>query len=452
MSGLLSGARERLDRKGFFFIPNLAGAALILWLVAPYFANKSENAVVFGRYSPGYFACLMAVLIVIAVVASIALVGAAKINRRLFLSLVLLFCVCEVLTRLFVSVPLRAYDVGSDSLNYPLPYVVFGGEPNAEIPGKDERLNTLGFRGTLPPAEKRDEFRIIMLGGSTVYLGFPLERSLPARLEALFHADGHGNVKVYNWGLPAYVSGQELTLLAHTVLDYKPDLVVVYDGANDIIFPYLVDPRPGYPYRWIVHEAGLEAVRRSRSGMLPTLPTLAGLIRASRFLTFTLTLFGNNRLDVLERDFVARQTEPLKAKVGFGTDAWRQKIASVFVGNRAKMCAIARGAGFRVALFLQPSLPLKHPLVGKELTLTYSQEEQSSFRQIYGDVRQRLKEAGSFNPADACYSFDLSDIFLDYEREVYGDIVHLNDDGNARVASFIYASLKESGLGVGVRP
>jgi hypothetical protein len=170
------------------------------------------------------------------------------------------------------------------------------------------------------------------------------------------------------------------------------------------------------------------------------------LIRTSKFLTYALTLFSNNRLDVLERELVARQVEPLKAKAGYGTDEWRKRIASVYVGNRAKMCAVGRGAGFRVALFLQPMLALKRPLVGKEPAYVFTEEEQEHVRQTYGHVREATKQSAAFKPDEGCHAFDLSHIFLDYEREVYLDVVHINDEGNARAASFIYAALKDSGL------
>ena len=50
----------------------------------------------------------------------------------------------------------------------PRPYVMFSGEPNTH------ELNEIGYRGVAPtPSKDASEFRIFMLGGSTVVGGTP---------------------------------------------------------------------------------------------------------------------------------------------------------------------------------------------------------------------------------------------------------------------------------------
>src|SRR5437899_12569507 len=97
--------------------------------------------------------------------------------------------------------------------------------------------HALVFRVTVPPPQKGNEYRIIVLGGSTAYAGFPLSNSIAGQLESLFHQEGIETVRGYKWGVPGYISGQELSLLAHKVLYYDPDLVIDYERANDEYSP-----------------------------------------------------------------------------------------------------------------------------------------------------------------------------------------------------------------------
>jgi lysophospholipase L1-like esterase len=80
-----------------------------------------------------------------------------------------------------------------------------------------------------PAPPKSGKFRIICLGDSCTRLsmgGMPYS----ALLEAQLAADG---VEVFNASLPGYTSHQCLAWLRLQLLDYLPDLVVVYVGWND---------------------------------------------------------------------------------------------------------------------------------------------------------------------------------------------------------------------------
>lgn len=106
---------------------------------------------------------------------------------------------------------------------------MFGGRPGGVgtdqpqmggSPGSTFALNDLGLRinGTFERAKKPGEFRVFVLGASTVFNGAPLANSIPGRLEALCHDSGLDSVAVYNCGVVSYVSGQELALLLHTTI------------------------------------------------------------------------------------------------------------------------------------------------------------------------------------------------------------------------------------------
>ena len=96
------------------------------------------------------------------------------------------------------------------------------------------------------------EFRIFMLGGSTV-LGRFLESkdgTLPARLERLLNEQSPPGIvySVVNAGKPAYISVQ--TFLEHALYikySLQPDFVVHFDGSNDSVGHPKYWPKIGYP-------------------------------------------------------------------------------------------------------------------------------------------------------------------------------------------------------------
>ena len=102
-----------------------------------------------------------------------------------------------------------------------------------------------------------------MLGGSTIVTGGLLEDTVPAAIEAHLQLNGLPQARVYNFGVVSFVSGQELSLLVHRLIDLKPDLVITYDGGNDIFESWFYDPRPGYPFNFVVWEEAMTALSRA---------------------------------------------------------------------------------------------------------------------------------------------------------------------------------------------
>lgn len=98
--------------------------------------------------------------------------------------------------------------------------------------------NSLGYRGReIAVPKPAGVFRIAILGGSTTYTEFVYDdaKTFPAQLEQVLRTRyGHGNVEVVNAGCPGYNSWESLVNLEFRVLDLEPDLVIDYDGINDV--------------------------------------------------------------------------------------------------------------------------------------------------------------------------------------------------------------------------
>ncbi len=105
--------------------------------------------------------------------------------------------------------------------------------------------NSLGYRNNEFSLEKpRGVYRIVALGGSTTY-DVRIEdndQTFTAQLEKLLNEEyGYQRVEVINAGVPGYNSWEMLINLEFRVLDLEPDLVIIYEGTNDV-HARLVEP------------------------------------------------------------------------------------------------------------------------------------------------------------------------------------------------------------------
>ena len=98
--------------------------------------------------------------------------------------------------------------------------------------------NSLGYRNDEFPVEKPNGvFRIVALGGSSTYdvRIADNDKTFTAQLQHLLRDKyGFQNVEIINAGVPGYNSWEILVNLEFRVLDLDPDLVIIYEGTNDV--------------------------------------------------------------------------------------------------------------------------------------------------------------------------------------------------------------------------
>ncbi len=113
-----------------------------------------------------------------------------------------------------------------------LPFVEYGLSPQYT----DQ--NQLGYRGAEIQVEKPPGvYRIVALGGSTTYgTTTPADQSYPAYLQQVLRDQyGYDNVEVINGGVFGYTTWNIFVDLALRVTVLKPDLVIFYEGTNDVL-------------------------------------------------------------------------------------------------------------------------------------------------------------------------------------------------------------------------
>ena len=281
------------------------------------------------------------------------------------------------------------------------PYVMFGGLENGELES-GEILNRLGYRGKLPAATKKsDEFRVFMLGGSTVFVGNP---PIPILVEKELRSRGFRNVEVYNFGVISSTSGMELSRILFEIFDMQPDLIVMYNWYNDISHPLGCDPRPGYPFNFIVYENNplLESE-------IASYPTLAMLLYGSNICRYLFPSY-------FFRKFISLDKE--REEVAYKSSKWRMQIVQSYVKNLVKANHISKSLGAEFIAFVQPIFYYSLSGEAESRVLPETME-------YYIDMRDRLfAEVKEAEDDSSIRVIDLTSIYGDGSEWEFSDECH----------------------------
>lgn len=326
-----------------------------------------------------------------------------------------LFIGIDVLSRNFVSSK-GSFDkrFPVEQIRKPHPYIMFKGEENGPI-SRSERLNSMGYRGKEPAKNKKSgEFRIFVMGGSTVFDGEP---PIPQLLEEQFKKNGFFNVNVYNFGVVSSTSKMELARILFEVSDYKPDLIVFYNGANNITHPYYWDPRPGYPFNFVAYENNVL------------------LKDIKNYPAFLLLCYKSNLLRILfHKQFIERfaDLDKTRNEVGYDSERWRKNIALEYVTSLNKARIIANSYRAKFIVFFQPMVYFKKELSAKENELV-----DSLVKQHHSDVREKIILYSKLYGRNLEF-VDLSEVYNNYNQQLFMDIVHTNQYAKEIIAPIIY--------------
>jgi lysophospholipase L1-like esterase len=418
---------------------NAAVIAVWLYLLWPLFDPVFFNSI--------YVVYLMILTLPALGYAYLALIGGTRINTGLLIACVCGFATGEVYLRLRISAPEHGWAAPIiTGRRHPHPYYMFTGVPNssgqvvpqqggANDPDNIYRLNSLGFRIERPFIKSKPdgELRIFVLGGSTVFQGAPLAKTIPGQIESELLGRGFSGAKVYNFGIVSAVSGQELALLTHLLVDYAPDVVISYGGGNDMHSPYQYDPRPGFPFDFVTLQIGTQAL----TGGLDLRTALANQMFRSQ----VISLIFAPRVQEIRLPLSA-----LRTAAKYRTPGWENAIIDAYSDNLHRMCKLGRAFNFRFYAVLQPMMFQKSPLSESEIKLKFGDSSFASYMR-----RQHDRAVMAFHLLQAederegtCRFVDLSQIFANDPRSLFWDFIHVNNDGNATIASAIATDLANS--------
>jgi len=262
-------------------------------------------------------------------------------------------------------------------------------------------LNRDGFRAR-EWTSYRGEFVIEFLGGSVCLgVGTNPGATVPERLEAALHARGMTRTRVVNLCQGGATSAQELAIFLQYGLPLQPQVVISFDGANDLLHPRPVgeDGAANLPYL----DAAMRA-RFERNVAIDLAPHLA-LVR------------------------VAARLVPNAGEGGQAVAA--DEIVGSYLRTLDATRTLAQSAGAIHVTALQPTLHFEKSWSAEERAMWRTRRPRDGAaisqraRELFAAVRGALRDRGVF---------DLTEAFAGIETTVYSDSVHFTGElGNRRL-------------------
>ena len=317
--------------------------------------------------------------------------------------------------------------------NEPYPYVMFRApsgstwrsmEPSPSSRTEDyaiEYTTSDGFRADAPGYDLRKakpdgQVRIAMIGGSTVRYGTTFDDSLAGSLRTRLR-ENYPDVdfEVINAGITSAIARQELVLLITTVVDYQPDILVVYDGINDSGQMLYYEDRPHFPYNYRATEAAWWEYVQGRSESL-------------------WKLLGH-RSAILERLFPSRfgkrsVLNPVPADRLINDTGLRRTYADAHADDWEKIWNVATAFDIRPLFVLQPTSLYPEFAAGRL--------DAQSVPRLYANYliyEEMRRSTGAFDTRIAgVRRLDLSDML---PSDAFYVGAHVYDDVNAQIAARI---------------
>jgi lysophospholipase L1-like esterase len=278
---------------------------------------------------------------------------------------------------------------------------------HGDIQGKVLRINSRGLRAAeFTDAKPPEVFRIIMLGDSVTFGLVGDDCHYPGVLQALLDADGSRRVEVVNAGVEGYNSLDALRLLNGQLLSYRPDMVTVLIGWND-----LIKQDPGRPEASILE-------RRLAYALYDVY----------------LVKFWRRLIYFHLRPMVVR------VRVGLTPEeegALGTYVPLVYKEHLERIVATARGAGSQVVLFTLPSV-LRPEMDARDMRKLYFPHftyNLTKFRLLYERYNETIRAVGREMGVPVV---ETQEAVRGRESELFMDTAHLECAGYKVLARYLY--------------
>ncbi|HVC08550.1 MAG TPA: hypothetical protein VNH15_01255 [Elusimicrobiota bacterium] len=278
------------------------------------------------------------------------------------------------------------------------PGVVYENAPSQKTPFFS--INSSGYRGPEISPLRPGQKRIIVVGGSTAF-GTGLNsdgETFAVHLEKLLPG-----TQVINAAVIGYESGNELALVARSLINLNPNLIIALDGFND--FAEFHNPD------WDPHVAGFNCFGVFDLAANQIAFTWEPLgVRLEKIPHIIFPQLINFSLNMENRASL-----PLNAIRSGNT---LLATSDVFAGNVSKMAILSRGSGIAFLDILQPIAPLKP-------------KSKSGLSGNYANFRSEVKR--SLLRKDVPL-LDINAHMRSFRVQDFMDVVHLDGHGNYLMA------------------
>lgn len=307
------------------------------------------------------------------------------------------------------------------------PFTVYKNLPSQQTP--TFTINSRGLRAD-EKAEQDPAPKILFLGGSAAFgqgtrtdqetIQYMLEQSIKP-------------YRVLNAGVVGFLSGQELTYLVTELVDYRPAIVIAYDGWNDLFdtvySPERTNEELGFNSNFFSIE---DQLRLNHQTQVSPYRSLGRLIEATAKKSL----------------LISRLSQRLHASQPPGRVIHKERLEAAvltYVTNLRKMALFSRACGARFIVIFQPELGQKPYRTAAEQKMLNEGFLDPDYREGFPDLYRRfLAEAKQLLTKDGIEWLDINESpkYLESREELFVDVVHTNRRGNELVAEIILPRIR----------
>ena len=274
-------------------------------------------------------------------------------------------------------------------------------------------INNYGFRGDdITKSKPADTYRIFMMGGSTMEGDLTADyQTIPAYLEKKFSEKSLAkNVQVINAGCSSCHSYHETMKIKNKILEFEPDMIVVYDGWNDAM-------------REIPNELKGETTDIQSYGVVPgTDDKIRDFLRMFQDVkTFSainrIVNYGGDSLRMLDRTIEPYNDAYLDVKTQEWKERWEQT------------CQLGNEKNFDVIVTIQPLLGSSDREMTLEESLWYKRYDNKNLNLALEKYVEKMYELNSCTKVH-----DFTNMFDGVEGPLFFDNGHVGPRGNQHAA------------------
>ena len=336
------------------------------------------------------------------------------------------------------------------------------------------QINEQGFRDrdSLAIAKPNNEIRIFILGGSTAFgygassnetaIAEQLEIRLQKRLQQqrqaplLYKPDvlpqdeeakaealkrpsklKSGNYRVINAAVPGYASGNQLAQLALQVLPYKPDLIIVLDGYEDLILSS-EETAAQVPQLDKEFENKSDYLKVSANKLLKPIEDKSYLVKVLQDTVLQVEI-PDSKTDLL----LKKNGQQLASFFPSAPEELQRRVDRYFQ-NHKQMVTLATGTGASVIFVTQPEITGRKPSkltptegeITTQLGRTYIKKVKDTYPRFVGANNYLVKLFPK--NVKALNLYNLSD---KYPSPSFIDAIHLTEPANEMVAEQLYYAI-----------
>ncbi|MCP5111289.1 MAG: hypothetical protein GY953_10680, partial [bacterium] len=282
----------------------------------------------------------------------------------------------------------------------------------------------------IPKTKPAGQLRIAVLGGSAVQLGSTFEDTLPGALERFLEEKyPDRDIEVINAGIQSCVSRQSIAHLVFTVLGYQPDIVILYDGVNDLGLPLTYESRANIPYNFHVMEEAWELYRGERRSSWPRL------------------ILDRSHLYAALGGRVSQHAGPtaIPASQVISDEAYRRSHIAGYLSNWRKLVELSAAYNYKAMGVLQPTggldsdYALKLTMTEFNLSEQTAREWMEAFTLLYAEADSQIEQLRAEYP-EATF-LNLTG-YLQPPEECYWDLVHVYDEKNPVLAARLHTEIE----------